>query len=155
MGGRIWTLPLRIILITATLLGGLSSHAAATETNFNGHYELIDAKARRTFSLDVVQTESRARISFAAAMADGDGAAPDGTGKGRVEDGVLSFDFTDSFKNKGTCTLELIGGIYHLNIVVLKVVDPSPFHFYGTALLKKTSDKPESPAPPSAEHLPQ
>jgi len=129
------------ILITV-LVGALSGQALATETNYNGHYELIDAKKSRTFSLEVKQTGTRADVSFSAAMADGSGAAPDGTGKGHVEDGVLTFTFTDSFSNEGTCTLESKPGGFHLSMTMTRVVDPGPLHFYGNLALKKTSDKP-------------
>jgi hypothetical protein len=111
--------------------------------NYNGHYELADVKAARTFSLEVMQTGSRAAVAFSAAMSDGSGAAPDAEGKGHVEDGVLSFAFKDSFNNQGTCALESKKDGYHLSITVTKVVDPSPFHFYGNILLKKTSSKSE------------
>jgi hypothetical protein len=143
--GRVRTLGLRMVLalIVAALFGAFSAHAASTETNYNGHYELADVKAARTFSLVVRQTGSKADVSFSAAMADGSGTAPDGMGKGRVEDGVLSFAFKDSFNNEGTCTLESRQDGYHLSMTVTKVVDPGPFHFYGNVLLKKTSNKPE------------
>jgi len=138
--GRLWPL---IFIAALALLGMPLSHAAPAQSNYNGHYELADPKAARTFSLDVKQTDSRAEVSFSAAMADGSGAAPDGDGKGRVDDGVLSFDFKDSFGNEGSCTLEPGKGGYILSITVLKVVDPSPFHFYGNIVLKKVSDKPQ------------
>ena len=133
----------RMAVVVAALFGTLSGHASSTETNYTGHYEMADAKAARTFSLDVKQTGSRADVAFSAAMADGSGAAPDGTGKGRVEDGVLSFAFKDSFNNEGTCTLEFRKDGYHLSMTVTKVVEPSPFHFYGNILLRKISNKPQ------------
>jgi len=132
----------RFVLIVLSLFGTLPGHAASVETNYNGHYELAGAKADRTFSLEVKQTGSRADVSFSAAMADGSGAAPDGSGKGRVEDGVLSFAFKDSFNNEGTCTLASKADGYHLSMTVTKVVDPDPFHFYGNVLLLKISNKP-------------
>ena len=136
-----WCLALAAAL--TALFGALSSPAMATEPNYSGHYELADAKTKadRTFSLEVKQTGDRASISFSAAMVDGSGAAPDGTGKGHVEDGVLSFKFKDSFNNEGTCTLESKPDGFHLCMTVMKVVDPGPFHFYGNIPLKKTSDK--------------
>ncbi len=126
-----------MLIICANIPG----HASSPTSTFTGHYELADAKAKatRSFSLDVRQTNSRAAVSFSAAMADGSGAAPDAEGKGRVSDGVLSFDFTDSFKNEGTCTLQLMKDGYHLSITIIKVIDPAPFHFYGSVLLKKIS----------------
>jgi len=134
----------RMVVIAAALFGTLSVYASSSATNYGGHYELADTKAARTFTLEVKQTGSRADVSFSAAMEDGSGAAPDGSGKGRVEDGVLSFDFKDSFNNEGTCTLEPGKRGYQLSITVIKVVDPSPFHFYGSVLLRRTSDKPQS-----------
>ena len=118
-----------------------SSHAVAEERNFNGHYELTPVRQDRSFSLDVKQDGSRVTISFAAAMADGSGAAPEATGKGHVEGGIVSFKFKDNFKNEGSATLELKNNVYQLSLVVLKVVDPSPFHFYGTVTLKQTTSK--------------
>lgn len=128
--------------IVTSFLSSLATPSAAADMNYNGHYEIADPKAVRTFSLEVKQTGSRAAVTFSAAMADGSGAAPDAEGKGHVENGVLSFDFKDSFDNKGTCSLESKKDGYHLSMTVLKVVDPSPFHFYGNVLLKKTSNKP-------------
>jgi hypothetical protein len=142
--GRVPACALRMAIVVAALFGALFGHASSTETNYNGRYELSDAKAGRTFSLEVAQTGARAKIAFSAAMADGSGPAPDGAGKGRVEDGVLSFTFKDSFNNEGTCTLESRKDGYHLNMTVTKVVETSPFHFYGNVLLKKISDKPQS-----------
>jgi hypothetical protein len=133
---------LRLVLI-GLLATSLPSHADTKVSDYEGHYELPDTKSGRSFSLDVKQTHSRAQVTFSAAMADGSGAAPDGEGKGRVEDGVLSFNFKDSFNNEGTCTLESKKDGFHLNIVVTKVVDPGPFHFYGNIVIKKTSAKPE------------
>jgi len=143
MRNRFLTCALRAVVVAAALFGAISGHAASTETNYNGHYELADGKANRAFSLEVKQTKSRAEVSFSAAMTDGSEAAPDGSGKGRIEDGVLSFKFKDSFNNEGTCTLESGKHGYQLNMVVTKVVDPRPFHFYGTVLLKRTSTKPQ------------
>ena len=135
-----------LIFVVIALPGRLSAQTPAAkpiytppaDTNYSGHYKLVDAKAARTFSLDVRQTDSRADVSFSAAMADGSGAAPEGTGKGRVEDGILSFAFKDNFKNEGTCTLELMKDGYHLSMTVIKVADPAPFHFYGNVVLQKS-----------------
>jgi len=116
--------------------------AAAAQADYSGHYEMISPKAARTFLLDVKQTGSRADVSFSAAMADGSGASPEGVGKGRVEDGILSFEFKDNFNNEGTCTFESRPDGYRLSMTIIKVVAPGPFHFYGTVLLKKIPDKP-------------
>ena len=116
--------------------------AATPVVDYNGHYEMVDVKADRTFSLDVKQTKRAADVKFSASMTDGSGPAPDGNGKGRIEDGVLSFKFKDSFNNEGTCTLQPGKGGYELSMTVTKAVEPRPFHFYGSVLLKKVSGHP-------------
>jgi len=132
----------RMVLLASALFVTLICHAASAETNYTGHYELADIKSDRSFSLEVKQNDTKALVSFSAAMTDGSGAAPDADGKGRVDNGVLTFNFKDSFDNEGTCTLAPAKGGYHLCITVSKVVDSGPFHFYGDILLKKTSNKP-------------
>ena len=117
--------------------------AAPPAVDYTGHYELADAKADRSFSLDVQQTGAKADLSFSAAMADGSGPAPDGDGKGQVQAGVLSFTFKDSFDNEGAGTLEAAKDGYHLKMKVTKVIEPRPLRFYGDVLLQKTSNKPQ------------
>ena len=127
-----------LALVVPALFALSPLHADSKEINFNGHYELAAAKSDRSFSLDVKQKDDRATISFSAAMADGSGSAPDATGKGEIEDGVLSFKFKDSYDNEGTGTLVLKNHAYHLTLTVTKVVDFAPLHFYGGMLLKQT-----------------
>jgi hypothetical protein len=128
------------ILLLAT---SFPVRAAALKVNYTGHYEMADPKANRTFLLDLTQVHSRVKASFSAAMSDGTGAAPKGTGKGHFEDGVLSFDFTDNYHNEGSCTFAPLKGGYQLSMRVVKLGDMAPLHFYGTVLLRKTSDKPK------------
>jgi len=139
----------RGIVAALALLAVGFSPVSADEKNFNGHYELAAAKPDRSFSLDIKQQEKHdsATVSFSAAMADGSGSAPDATGKGDVDDGVLTFKFKDSYNNEGTGTLEFKKNAYHLTLTVIKVVDPSPFHFYGSMLLKLSSSKDSSSTP--------
>jgi hypothetical protein len=118
-----------------------SARASATPPSFTGQYDLVNPKLGRTFLLDVKQTGSRATVSFVAKMADGSGGS-EGAGKGRLDDGVLSFDFTDKLKNEGSGTLTFTKAGYTLSLTVLKVVDVSTFHFYGNLLLKRTTDMP-------------
>jgi hypothetical protein len=135
----------------AVLLAGLfavpASAAPAPKPDFNGSYELAGKRTDRVFSLVVQLNGRRAKISFSASMADGSGAAPDAEGSGKIVDGALSFKFKDSFDNEGTCKLQFLPAtdLYQLDMVVTKVVEPSPLHFYGTLQLKKTSDRPPAP----------
>jgi hypothetical protein len=120
--------------------------ARADTMNYNGHYELAEAKADHSFSLDVTQTGSHAELSFSAAMNDGSGAAPDGGGSGEVDAaGAIKFAFKDSFDNTGGGTLVLGPDGYHLKLDPTTVADSRPLRFYGDVLLKKTADKPSAP----------
>jgi hypothetical protein len=125
-----------------SLCGMLFVQASSPKPNYAGHYELADAKAGRSFSLDIKQTGSRAQVSFAAAMTDGSSTAA-GKGRGHMDDGVLEIDFTDNLKNEGTCTLQpkKTGPGYILSMRVIKVINLEPVHFYGDILLKKMSDQ--------------
>jgi hypothetical protein len=138
---RLAVLPLLAGLWAATTP---AAHAAPPP-NFNGSYELAGNRVDRLFNLEIHQTGTRAKISFSATMADGTGPAPDAEGAGEIEDGVLSFKFKDSFDNEGACKLQPRRGSYELDMVITKMVEASPLHFYGTLLLKKTSDHPISP----------
>jgi len=132
-----------IVMLAAAfpaLFAASFADADSKAINYSGHYEVAAIKSDRSFSLDVKQKprDDDATISFSAAMTDGSGAAPDATGKGEVDDGVLSFKFKDSYDNEGTGTLVLKNHAYHLTLTVTKVVDFAPLHFYGGMLLKQT-----------------
>jgi hypothetical protein len=134
-------LPLSIALV---LLAGLfalvpASAAPAPKPDFNGSFELAGNRTDRVFSLEVKLNGRRAKISFSASMADGSGAAPDAEGAGKIEAGVLTFKFKDSFDNEGTGKLQFLPTteLYQLDMAVTKVVETSPLHFYGTLQLRK------------------
>jgi hypothetical protein len=138
--------PARVLILFVALLAAASSTALAEPpVNYNGTYELAGNRTDRVFSLDVKQAGSRAKINFTASMADGSGAAPDAMGDGRIEDGVLSFRFKDSFANEGKGKLQVSKGIYQLDMVVTKVVDTAPLHFYASVLLTRISKRTISP----------
>ena len=121
--------------------------APAPKPDFNGNFILAGKRTDRAFFLAVDLNGRRAKVNFSASMVDGSGASPDADGTGKIEDDVLNFKFKDSFDNEGTCKLRLLPGtsIYQLDMVVTKVVEPSPLHFYGTMQLKKTTAKSASP----------
>jgi hypothetical protein len=137
------------VWVFALFAGFLAATTAAAHAgsppNFNGSYELAGNRSDRQFSLEVRQIGSRAKINFSASMTDGSGAAPDAQGQGEIDDGVLSFKFKDSFDNEGTCKLQPSPRGYQLAMVVTKVVESSPLHFYSNLLLKKVSDQTATP----------
>jgi hypothetical protein len=137
-----------IVAAAICLLAAVPASAApAPKPDFSGSYQLAGHRTDRVFSLAVHVDGQRAKVSFSAAMADGSGAAPDAEGTGKLRDGALSFKFKDSFDNEGTGKLQFLPAseLYQLEMVVTKVVEPSPLHFYGTLQLKKTSGQPTKP----------
>ena len=138
---------LLFLLVTLTLAMAPASAEAKPAPNYAGSYELAGKRTDRVFSLDVKLTGRRAQVSFSAAMADGSGAAPDAAGTGKVADDILTFKFKDSFDNEGTCKLQYLpnSDLYQLDMVVTKVVESSPLHFYGTLQLKKVPDRTMTP----------
>ena len=121
--------------------------APAPKPDFNGNFMLAGKHTDRAFFLAVDMKGKRAKVNFSASMVDGSGASPDADGTGKIEDDVLNFKFKDSFDNEGSCKLHLLPGtsMYQLDMVVTKVVEPSPLHFYGTMQLQKTTAKSASP----------
>jgi hypothetical protein len=135
---------LLFLTLSCALLGLTGARADAV--NYTGHYELADAKAGYSFSLDVTQTGPGFELTFLAGMADGSGAAPDGGGQGKIDaDGALKFTFKDSFDNEGSGTLVWDKDGYHLSLDPTTVTDSRALRLYGDAVLKKTADKPPSP----------
>jgi hypothetical protein len=133
--------------ILAFLVVSLPAFAEpATKPDYSGNYVLAGKRTDRAFFLAVELKDRRAKVNFSASMVDGSGASPDADGTGKVQDDVLNFKFKDSFDNEGTCKLKLLPGtsIYQLDMVVTKVVEPSPLHFYGTLQLTKTKAGPTS-----------
>lgn len=112
--------------------------AAQPAPDFSGRYERA-GDSKSVFILYVRQAGANADVEFSASKADGSGAAPDGTGTGRLNDkGELEFTFEDSFGNKGTGTLKKTGGSLQLNLKATTVNEARAVKLYGVIALKKT-----------------
>ena len=112
-----------------------------TAPDFTGHYEQ-SADAKTVFILIIRHNGATAEIEFSAGRADGTGAAPDGNGKGTLNDkNELEFTFDDSFGNKGTAVFKKAGAAFQLIIKPETVTDPRAAKLYGTMTLKRTADR--------------
>ncbi len=110
-------------------------------TDFTGRYERV-GDAKTVFLLHVRQTGERAEIDFSAGRADGSGAAPDGTGSGKLnEKDELAFTFQDSFGNKGTGLLAKTKTGFQLTLNAETVAEPRAVKFYGVIVLKRGPDR--------------
>jgi len=77
-------------------------------------------------------------LALMAAHPDAHGAAPDGDGEGRVDhEGVLRFQYEDSFSNKGTGSFQRTKGGYELSIHLTDVHDPRCLAYYGEHTLQR------------------
>ena len=109
--------------------------------DFTGHYERT-GDAKSIFILIVRHTGASAEMEFSAGRADGTGAAPDGSGKGNLnEKGELEFTFDDSFGNKGTAILKKVGAGFQITVKAETVADPRAAKLYGVIALKRTADR--------------
>ena len=109
--------------------------------DFTGHYERT-GDAKTVFILIIRHTGDSAEMEFSAGRADGAGAAPDGNGKGSLnEKGELEFTFDDSFGNKGTAVFKKTGATYQLTIKPETVADPRAAKLYGVFALKKLPER--------------
>ena len=109
--------------------------------DFTGHYER-SGDAKNVFILIIRHTGASAEMEFSAGRADGTGAAPDGSGKGNLnEKNELEFTFDDSFGNKGTAVFKKVGAAFQLTVKPETVADPRAVKLYGTMTLKRTADR--------------
>jgi hypothetical protein len=110
---------------------------STTKSIYSGSYESTEKKDSK-FGLNVRQTAKTATIDFQAGNASGQGSAPDGSGKGEIQqDGSLKFNFEDSFGNKGTGTLKPLGTEFQLNMDLTTVSEPRAVSHYGQRVLQK------------------
>lgn len=133
----------RLLFITLMMLACAARAADVTANDFTGHYEIVKS-LKIAFSLDVQQKGKTASVSFSAGHVDGSGAAPDGDGKGELNDkGELKFEWTDSFENAGTAILRRDGKSFQLSMKATKVAEPRALTLYGDVALKRVSTKPQ------------
>jgi len=121
-----------------------SHPAGQTHNTLTGTYEYRSGDGPQ--DVDVTVTVSHGsdgyHLGFEGAHPDGSGAAPDGDGTGQIgPDGVFSFDFEDSFSNRGTGTFRRTSGGYALSINITTVADSSCMMFYGDMTLHRVTPK--------------
>lgn len=105
-----------------------------------GDYEFYSGTDPRDvyLSVSVVRDGGKYSLGLMAAHPDAHGAAPDGGGAGRIgADGVLRFEFEDSFSNRGSGTFRRARGGYGLSIHIDEVHESRCLPFYGTHVLRR------------------
>jgi hypothetical protein len=123
---------------------GPSSAAADGEPSgvFVGRFKTAGLESERSdryVRVEVTREGELFSVELAAGHPSGRGAAPDGSGAGRVgADGVLRFDYSDSFENRGAGTLRRTGDGVELEIELEQVEEPRCLVFYERQLLMRS-----------------
>ena len=116
---------------------------AAGPAKFDG--EFVDKKflnGQGVFEFSVDQSGNALEIAFDATYSDGHGAAPDGTGAGKVNGNTAQFTWKDGFGNTGTGTISLAGNDIVVSMKTVHVADSRCLVFYRQNMkLKRTGKK--------------
>jgi len=125
-----------LLLVVSTL--------AADAPSFAGEYadkKFLNGKA--VFQMSIEGSGNNIQVWFSAVNNDGQGAAPEATGTGKVTGkGTIEFRFEDSFKNLGTGTIMRAGDDVIVSIKAARVSDSRCLPFYGQNMrLKRTGKK--------------
>lgn len=149
---RFSTIILALLVTVGMIAPALAQPRGRRDGSLAGYftYECPDSDGRDGVLLDAeIGTGAGGKLAFGmtAGHPDGHGAAPDGSGEGKVgSDGVLHFSFEDSFFNRGTGTFQRVGpGRYRLEITITQVKDSRCLAYYGAHVLKRDTKYKLSP----------
>jgi hypothetical protein len=120
-------------LIVALIALALSAviTKAVEPSNFAGEYK-ISLSGQGVFELSLEQQGDAIQLSFNAAYSDGHGAAPDGSGTGKITPkDTVEFTFEDSFSNTGTGIISRAGKDIIVSMKMANVAEPRCLPFYG------------------------
>jgi hypothetical protein len=130
-------------LIVALIALALSAviTKAVEPSNFAGEYK-TSLSGQGVFELSLEQQGDAIQLSFNAAYSDGHGAAPDGSGTGKITSkGTVEFTFEDSFSNTGTGTISRAGKDIIVSMKMTNVAEPRCLPFYGENMRLKRAKK--------------
>lgn len=92
----------------------------------------------------ITESGGRYTLEFSFGYLDGHGAAPDGNGTGKLDaHGVLSFQFEDSFSNRGRGTFRTDHNGHWLLIQIDQVEEPRCLAFYGKVRMARQGKNPQ------------
>lgn len=140
------------IIVTIVLACSSSVRANPSEKTSAKERELIgdfrhEAKSDSIYAvyidLSVSREGDKIVIGFQGAHPHAAGAAPEGGGTGQIDsNGVLRFEYEDSFSNKGTGTFQRTKNGYRLFIHIVDLAEPRCAMYYGGEfILQRVSSK--------------
>ncbi len=137
---------MRLVLASLALVAILAVSGSGADAPLFGKFACESGTERNDVAIYItVSAEPDGKLSLVltAEHPDGHGAAPDGSGEGRVDaHGTLRFTYEDSFSNKGDGTFRRAKGGYLLSIHIQDVQDSRCLPFYGEHLLQRRSHLP-------------
>ena len=102
--------------------------------------KLLNGQA--VLQLSIQQNGTAVQVTFDASRKDGQGAAPEGEGPGKIADKqTLQFEFEDTFQNAGTGTIKRRGDDIIVSFEPTTVADSRSMMFYGNNILLKRVGK--------------
>ena len=131
---------MKLLSVLLYLLFPLAVAAAGME-NFAGEWADKNFHGNSVFQLSLEQKGAEVSVFFSANRQDGGGAAPEADGKGKVSDGKVQFNWSDSFNNSGTGTIRKSGADVIVSIKPIQVVDSRCLMFYGDNIRLKPAGK--------------
>jgi hypothetical protein len=135
----------RNLLALIVLTACASIALASAGSNLTGSFVHKSGSDQNAVAISVTveaRTEGKFLVSLTAAHPDAHGAAPDGEGEGRIDgEGVLCFNYEDSFSNKGRGTFRKSGKGYLLSIGIEQVKEPRCLVFYGKHMFHRMERK--------------
>jgi hypothetical protein len=115
--------------------------AAADPTDWTGEFK-TSVHGGGVFEVSLEKQGDVIQLSFNAAYSDGHGAAPDGSGTGKITPkGTVEFTFEDSFSNTGTGTISRAGKDIIVSMKMTNVAEPRCLPFYGENMRLKRVKK--------------
>jgi hypothetical protein len=118
------------------------SKTAADASDFSGEYAVNNQAAHTFFHLGIEQNGATLQFAFDAGRDNGQGAAPEGTGTGRIAGAKANIKFQDSFGNSGIGTLTRSADGMALSLNATRIADRRAAEFYAKPLqLKQTSKR--------------
>jgi hypothetical protein len=143
----LYTLVAVILTFSTGAIAGPHSNISTAERQLVGDYRYeTDSDSIYAVYIDfsVWRDGDKVVIGFQGAHPRGAGAAPEGGGTGHIDsDGVLRFEYEDSFFNKGKGTFRRTKQGYKLFIHIDDLAEPRCAMYYGGEfILQRISSKP-------------
>ena len=123
---------LRLVCSTIFALIAIRVAAAVPPEGWTGEWaDKHFQNGQAVFQLSLEQNGNSVSVIFSAVHNDGQGAAPEADGKGKLTKAGVEFTWSDSFNNSGTGTIRRAGSDVIVSLKPTHVADSRCLPFYG------------------------